>query len=107
MHLHSQAYKKVKVHLNLFINLRVSLTCPHNIDVWRELNLHDIAQWQLQYSLHYSLHISASLVHSSVPLLSNGLEVIKLKYSLKLQIRCKDWLLVDTCPQAANPYALF
>ena len=34
------------------------------------------------------------------------LEVIKLEYSLKLKIKCNDWLLVDTCPQAANHCAL-
>ena len=41
-----------------------------------------------------------------------GLEVIKLEYSvsLKLKIKCNDWLLTDTCdtcPQAANHCALF
>ena len=35
-----------------------------------------------------------------------GLEVIKLEYSLKLKIKGNDWLLVDTCPQAANHCAL-
>ena len=33
-------------------------------------------------------------------------EVIKLEYSLKLKIKCDDWLLADTCPQAANHCAL-
>ena len=37
-----------------------------------------------------------------------GLKVIKLQYSLKLKIQCNDWLLADTCPQAANHHrALF
>ena len=36
-----------------------------------------------------------------------GLEVKKLEYSLKLKIKRSDWLLVDTCPQAANHSALF
>ena len=36
-----------------------------------------------------------------------GLEVIKLEYSLKLKIKHIDWLLADTCPQAANHCALF
>ena len=36
-----------------------------------------------------------------------GLDVIKLKYSLKLEIKRKDWLLADTCPQAAIHSALF
>ena len=29
-----------------------------------------------------------------------GLEVIKLEYSLKLKIKCNEWLLLDTCLQA-------
>ena len=36
-----------------------------------------------------------------------GLEVIKLEYSLKLKIKRNDWLLADTCPQAAYRCALF
>ena len=36
-----------------------------------------------------------------------GLEVIKLEYSLRLKIKSNDWLLADTCPQAANHCALF
>ena len=38
---------------------------------------------------------------------SAGLEVIKLEYSLRLEVKCNDWLLADTCPQAANHCALF
>ena len=34
-------------------------------------------------------------------------EVIKLQYSLKLKIKSNDWLLADTCRQAANHCALF
>ena len=36
-----------------------------------------------------------------------GLEVIKLEYKLRLKIKRNDWLLADTCPQAANHCALF
>ena len=36
-----------------------------------------------------------------------GLDVIKLEYSLRLKIKRNDWLLADTCPQAANHCALF
>ena len=36
-----------------------------------------------------------------------GLEVINLEASLRLKIKRNDWLLVDTCPQAANHCALF
>ena len=36
-----------------------------------------------------------------------GPEVIKLEYNLKLKIKRNDWLLADTCPQAANHFALF
>ena len=35
-----------------------------------------------------------------------GLEVINLEFILRLKIKRNDWLLVDTCPQAANHCAL-
>ena len=35
------------------------------------------------------------------------LEVIKLEFILKLKIKHNDWLLADTCLQAANHCALF
>ena len=38
---------------------------------------------------------------------ATGFEVIKLEYSFKLKVMRNDWLLVDTCPQAANHCALF
>ena len=38
---------------------------------------------------------------------SSGLEVIKLEFILKLKIKRNDWPLADTCPQAANHWALF
>ena len=31
----------------------------------------------------------------------------KLEFSLKLKIKLNDWLLADTCPQAANYCALY
>ena len=40
-------------------------------------------------------------------MLEAGLEAIKFEFILKLKIKRNDWLLVDTCPQAANRYALF
>ena len=36
-----------------------------------------------------------------------GLEVIKLEYILRLKIKHNDWLLADTCSQAANHCAFF
>ena len=36
-----------------------------------------------------------------------GLKVIKLEYSLRLKIKRNDWLLADTCLQAANHCASF
>ena len=36
-----------------------------------------------------------------------GLEVVKFEYSLRLKVKCNDWLLADMCPQAANHCALF
>ena len=36
-----------------------------------------------------------------------GLEVIKLEFILRLKIKRNNWLLADTCTQAANHSALF
>ena len=36
-----------------------------------------------------------------------GFEVIKLEFIIRLKIKHNDWLVVDTCPQAANHCALF
>ena len=36
-----------------------------------------------------------------------GLEFINLEFNLRLKIKRNDWLLADTCPQAANHCALF
>ena len=36
-----------------------------------------------------------------------GLEVINLEFILRLKIKRNDWLLADTCPQAANHCCLF
>ena len=35
------------------------------------------------------------------------IEAIKLEFILKLKIKRNDWLLADTCPQAANHCDLF
>ena len=36
-----------------------------------------------------------------------GLEVLKPKFIFRLKIKSYDWLLADTCPQAANHCTLF
>ena len=36
-----------------------------------------------------------------------GIEVIKPEFILRLKIKHSEWLLADTCPQAANHWALF
>ena len=36
-----------------------------------------------------------------------GLEVINHEFILRLKIKRNDWLLADTCPQAANHCSLF
>ena len=48
-------------------------------------------------------HILGEIQTTSRP----GLEVIKLEFILRLKIKHNDWLLADTCPQAANHCALF
>ena len=42
-----------------------------------------------------------------LPVWGSGLEVINLEFILTLKIKCNDWLLADTCLQAANHCALF
>ena len=54
-----------------------------------------------------SASLPQSAVGWSVIVPFHGLEVIILEYSLKLKIKHNDWLLADTCPQAANYCALF
>ena len=64
------------------------------------------AKYDFAIGLGLSLAYPKSLVTSNKrkrPVL----EIIKLELILKLKIKCNDWLLVDTCPQAANNYALF
>ena len=48
-----------------------------------------------------------TLVYEDKESIEPGLEVINLEFILSLKIKCNDWLLVDTCPQAANQCALF
>ena len=57
-----------------------------------------------QFSINQSIYELLNKTHS-VPI--SGLKVIKLEYILRLKIKRIDWLIADTCPQAANHYALF
>ena len=45
--------------------------------------------------------------HTYLYFITSGLEVRKLEYSLRLKIKRNDWLLVDTCPHAANHCSSF
>ena len=63
---------------------------------------------------HSSIHTDIKMVISALSLLSRiltialpGPGVIKLEFILRLKIKRNDWLLADTCPQAANHCALF
>ena len=49
----------------------------------------------------------AFLFNCTLAVQTSGPEVIKLEYRLKLKIKHNDWLLADTCPQAANHCTLF
>ena len=73
----------------MFDNIHVSIYFFHKIH-FEAMNL---------------LFLSFAFVYSHV--WQPGPEVIKLEYSLKLKIKHTDWLLADTCLQAANHYALF
>ena len=83
-------------------------------------SLRKIKQWIrrdhfIQYSVTstsfniFGEGIYSKCIHATSYTLSKGpgLEVIKLEYSLKLKIKRNDWLLSDTCPQAANHCAIF
>ena len=48
-----------------------------------------------------------TLVGLPMIVIQPGLEVIKFEDRLRLKIKHNDWLLADTCPQAANHCALF
>ena len=54
-------------------------------------------------ALVYPTTVLSSLSEDEI----SGLGVIELEYSVKLKIKRNDWLLADTCPQAANHCALF
>ena len=53
------------------------------------------------------LLIGSICFHNLDVYIKTGLEVIKLEYSLRFKIKRNDWLLADTCPQAANHFPLF
>ena len=75
--LNSQPNHKLWVHLNVHAKLMLKLT-----DIYK-------------YSQFYTQNAEP------------GHEIIKPQFSLRLKIKCNDWLLADTCPQAANHCALF
>ena len=61
-----------------------------------------------RHILNKSLNSKAQLSNYELKSKSQpGLEVIKLEFILRLKIKRSDWLLADTCPQAANHCALF
>ena len=53
------------------------------------------------------MHFKGSPVVFSQLCCISGFQIIKLEFILKLKIKPNDWLLADTCPQAANHCALF
>ena len=55
----------------------------------------------LTSSSPFQIYMSASF------LATPGVEVSKLEFILRLKIKHNDWLFADTCPQAANHWALF
>ena len=59
----------------------------------------------------WNISMFANYVHPSNFIIElggiSGLEVKKLEVFLKLKIKRNDWLLADTCTQAANHCALF
>ena len=78
--------------------------CPvwHSTDYWCFVWYRTISMRSLWWCLVLSM-VSASSCKFS----KSGLEVIKLELILRLKIKRNDWLLADTCPQAANNCTLF
>ena len=68
----------------------------------QNLKLATCLQNSKQIFLLSSLTCQISLNKLKINQGSPGLEVIKLEFILILKIKCIDWLLVDTCPQAAS-----
>ena len=75
----------------------------------------NIEKWTItEYDIHRPLPVRGTIrkrrnnrAQPSKILIWPGLKVIKLEYSLRLKIKRNDWLLADTCPQAANHCALY
>ena len=63
---------------------------------WKELTEKDCHEWKL-----------TTVDPQERSTWRSGLKVIELEYILRLKIKRNDWLIADTCPQAANHYALF
>ena len=61
------------------------------------------AQSRKYWKNTFELHEEWQIYLQRIP----GPKVIKLEFIIKLKIKSNDWLLADTCPQAANHCALF
>ena len=56
---------------------------------------------------YLSFYAQLRMIFYNLETWPQGYKVIKPEFSLRLNIKCNDWLLADRCPQAANHYALF
>ena len=61
----------------------------------------------LAFLFVYIFFLPNGVIGESVIEIFPGLEVIKFEFILELKVKRNDWLLVDTCPQAANHCTLF
>ena len=87
------------------MNLGVRLPLQMSFLVSVNSNFASLPAFSFVPEFPVDIHHGASLLHDIDG--SPGPEVIKLEYSLRLEIKHNDWLLADTCPQVANHCALF
>ena len=59
-------------------------------------------QWKPIFCLFLSGSFTQVLLYTNTESNGPGLDVIRLEYSIKLKMKSNDWLLANTCPQAAN-----
>ena len=88
--------------------LLINVKCKTNFSAGLIQYLLVLLSWQhFSFMSNQSFMLSRVEYKKSFITAESGLEVIKLEYSLKLKIKRNDWLLADTCLQAANQCALF
>ena len=99
------------VYVSVFLLFACLTTAEYKANNWTVkyiLNISKPPRWL--WLLFILLYLVKGLIFLSLIVdfvFGPGLWVIKLEHILRLKIERNDWLLADTCPQAANDWALF